>query len=219
MTKKAKDQGNEKVAKKLEEMGLMPSDEKDKSEEAAVEKDQDNKIPYALIITAAMFAVGIVGIVLSSGETDVDAVVTAPAVQNAAPAESSAMAENRNSMVDVMAERRKAMQESRQSNPMSANRPGLDSSKKPAWFKEHQALREKQQAQMVEQQQKMIEKQKAQQAHWQKQMLAQQQQWLKAQQWNRGPNMNAPRPVVRAPVYYNPNPYYQPTPYYGPRRY
>ncbi|RDH82303.1 MAG: hypothetical protein DIZ80_08360 [endosymbiont of Galathealinum brachiosum] len=219
MTKKAKDKSNEKVAKKLEEMGLMPSEEESKSEETVVEKDQSNKTPYALILTVAMFATGIVGIVLSSGSSDVDAVATAPAIESVTPVENSAMAINQNSMADMMAERRKAMQESRQSIPMSENHPGLDKAKQPAWFKEHQAMRDKQQAQMLEQQQAMLEKQKAQQAQWKKQMQAQQQQWLKSQQWNRGPNMNMPQPATRAPVYYNPNPYYQPAPYYGPRRY
>ena len=230
MTKK--DKGNEKVAKKLKEMGVMPSENDTKSEEAVVEKVQDNKMPYALILTAAMFAIGIVGIVLSSGSTQEHTVSTVPAptpfenrgmatnqgLADSAPIVNSPSANNsavNRSMVNsnILAERRRMLQGTMLPALMSTNGSNLNhSSGQPAWFKEYQTLQ-------LEQQKKMFEQQKSQQIQWQNKMLAQQRQWLNAQQRSRVPNMNVPRPVNRAPVYYNPNVYYQPAPYYGPRRY
>jgi len=246
MTKndKSNAKGNEKVAEKLKDMGLMPSEDDVKSTEETEENVADNKMPYALILTFALFISGIIGILLMAGNSE-EAEPEKTIVEASMNGNKDARFSRQEEMDKLFAERRKAMQERRQSLSMTNGRPEMRDNKQPAWVAEQRNQMQQQMNQRpvvanqartqsaveapawVKDRQAMMAQRQKQQAKQQKQFMLQQQeqqqkqmmayqQWLKSQQRNQPVNMNA-RPAVRAPAYYYPNTYYPPAPYYGPR--
>lgn len=249
MTKndKSSAKGNEKVAEKLKDMGLMPSKDgvkkEEKSQTNSQENSQANKIPYALIVTFVLFISGIMGIMLMANNNN-ETGAESTAAQALADTDKDSRMSRQEEMSKLFSERRKAMQERNQSM-MNAQPEMRNNAQQPAWVNEQRKQLQQQMNQRpitsgrelsmpssevpawVKERQAMMakryEQQQKQQAQFIMQQQEQQQQQMMAyQEWLKSQQRNQAgnnhaQPAVRAPVYYYPNVNYPPAPYYAPR--
>jgi len=232
MTKndKSKAKSNEKVAEKLKDMGLMPSEDGVKPEEStegsSQESIQDNKIPYALIVTFVLFISGIMGIMLMAGNDDESgAESTAQAPVNT---HKNMQISRQDEMNKLFAERRKAMQErnkamQERNQSMMSSQPEIRSNtQQPAWVNEQRKLMQQQMNQRPIAQDREFSNSSSEMPAWMKerqammakrheQQLKQQEQYLQQQKEQQQKQMMAYQQWLKTqqrnqPVYANPQP-------------
>lgn len=189
-----------KVAEKLKDMGVMPSETaKTENKVEAVQVPPVIHFPWALYIVVAVVAFGLVGIYIYKHSSEDERYANqSPAQQwqqaNAGNYGVPAGDAYDNNMPEWVKERRAQMQKRMQKNT-------------PDWVKEQRSqMNEK----MARPNRENRDEWSSEPPPWIKERLAQRQQWMKQQQseWDNPPQWNPPQPV--APVYNGPAYYYPP---------